>query len=183
MTSLHDVWSRFGQSLLGFIRRRVRSAEDAEEIFQDVMLRVHRGIGNLSDAEKIQPWLYRIARNAIIDHYRAAAARPVSEELPDELPEPEDDDASLNREIEGCLAPMVNQLEGKYREAVHMADFEGIAQQEVADRLGISLSGAKSRIQRGREMLRGELQRCCRLTLDGSGNVIDYEPTGRGPAC
>jgi RNA polymerase sigma-70 factor (ECF subfamily) len=70
-----------------------------------------------------------------------------------------------------------------YRQAVQLSEIEGLPQQEVADRLGLSLSGAKSRIQRGRLMLKDELERCCRFEFDRRGNVMDYEPRPERTVC
>jgi RNA polymerase sigma-70 factor (ECF subfamily) len=60
-----------------------------------------------------------------------------------------------------------------------LVDFGGLSQQELADRVGISLSGAKSRVQRARQMLREMVLDCCRVERDGRGNVTDYETTER----
>jgi RNA polymerase sigma-70 factor, ECF subfamily len=78
-------------------------------------------------------------------------------------------------EISPCLRPMLNYLPEKYREAVRFADLEGMTQIELANRLGLSLSGAKSRVQRGREQLKALLMECCQFEFDCRGKVIDYE--------
>ncbi|MFA7429322.1 MAG: sigma-70 family RNA polymerase sigma factor [Rhodospirillaceae bacterium] len=176
------AWDQFGRALHGFIRRRVDSPEDADEILQDVMLRVHRAAAGGQAGERLRPWVYGIARNAIIDHYRARAARGVSVEVPDDLSADPAGNTALG-ELTGCLAPVLAALPPAYAEALRLADLEGLTQQEVADRLGLSLSGTKARVQRARRMVRGDLEKCCRLSFGPGGALIDATPTGRGPAC
>ena len=72
-----------------------------------------------------------------------------------------------------CVAPFVAQLPSPYREAVTLVELEGLTQQAAADVAGISLSGMKSRVQRGRRMLRQQFEDCCALTFDVRGRVVD----------
>lgn len=175
-------WSAFRRSLTAFVRRRVSSPEDAEDIVQEVMLRLHHR-GAEVPKEKVGPWLHRVAANAVIDHYRARGARGIAVELPDELAANERDHHSLDADIAGCLQPLLAGLPAKYIEAVRLADLDHLPQAEVAARLGLGASGAKSRIQRGRALLRGELDRCCRVEFDRRGNVVDARSIGPGPKC
>ena len=89
--------------------------------------------------------------------------------------EAERDAVQANRELATCLRPIVERLPEIYREAVVLADLEGITQREVAGRLGLSVSGAKSRVQRGRQAIKAMLQDCCRIQLDAGGRVTGYE--------
>jgi RNA polymerase sigma-70 factor (ECF subfamily) len=85
--------------------------------------------------------------------------------------------------VVGWLPELIDDLPATYRDAVRLHEIEGLSQQAVADRLGLSLSGAKSRVQRGRERLRAELERCCSFELDRRGNVLDYERRAAGACC
>ena len=78
---------------------------------------------------------------------------------------------------------MIRQLPEKYRQAVQWSDLDGLPQQEVADRLGLSLSGAKSRIQRGRALLKDVLDQCCSFEFDRRGNVTDCDPKPDRAVC
>ncbi len=64
------LWRELHERLLGFIARRVRTPEDAEDILQEVMLRIHQHHRDLEHADRVTGWVYRIAANAIADHYR-----------------------------------------------------------------------------------------------------------------
>ena len=168
--------------LAGFIARRMGDPQDAEDVLQEVMLRIHRHGDELVSADRVAAWVHQIARNAIVDHYRRRAARP---ELPagaaGDLVEQEDGSLgepaseTLRRELAACLRPLIDKLPDKQREALVLTEFEGLTQIEAARRLGISVSGAKARVQRGRAQLRTLLLDCCHVELDSRGGITDYE--------
>ncbi len=160
--------------LYRFVLKRVRDEAAAEDIVQEVWLKAYARQSSLRHASKLRPWLYQITRNAIVDHYRAH--RP-SVTVPGEWPlhRAPADDHRAQEELAGCLVPLLDQLPAIYREALRLTEFEGVTQRELASRLGLSLSGAKSRVQRGRQMLRDVLVTCCRVELDRRGGVANYE--------
>ena len=145
-------------------------------------MRVHRNIGTLQEAVRLAAWVYQIARNVIHDYHRRASSPTVA--LIDADPM---DDHEHERQF-GCdgipwLNEMIGSLPSGYREAVQMAEIAERSQQDVADRLGLSLSGAKSRIQRGRAMLKNILERCCSFELDGRGRVMGCDPKPNQKVC
>jgi RNA polymerase sigma-70 factor (ECF subfamily) len=169
-----DLWNEFSRELRRFILRRVSDPTDADDILQDVFVKLHTRIDTLRDEDRIAPWLYRIARNTLIDYYRDRRLTvPVPETLVVE-DEPAESDAASH--IASGLTGMVDCLPDKYRQAVTLSELQGVPQQQVADRLGLSLSGAKSRVQRGRGLLRDALLDCCHFEFDRRGRVIDYTP-------
>ena len=171
--TIDGIWKAYQAGLLGFIRRRVDSPAAAEDILQDVFVRVLTRIDTLADAGKIKGWLYRIARNAIIDHYRASGK---TGPLPENIAAPQlDTSEQARRDIEGCVLPFIRNLPDKYREAVTLSEIEGLTHEQVAQRQGITLSGAKSRVQRGRAMIKDMLSECCRFEFDRRGSLVDYE--------
>ncbi len=173
--STPDVWATFSASLLRFIRKRVANEHDAEDILQDVFSKIHQRIDRLQNAEKLQAWVYQIARRAVIDYYRARSRAPEQTDVPDELAERREPEP-VSVEVADCLVPMIERLPESYRQAVVMTELEGHTQRELADALGLSLSGAKSRVQRGREQLKAMLLDCCHFEFDRRGRLIDYEP-------
>ena len=172
------AWREHRARLVRFVRPRVEDDDAAEDIVQEVLLRAFARQDTLRDAERISAWLLGITRNAIVDHYRARRPR---EALPEDLiaAEPETDTLT---ELAGCVAPLVDALPEPYRAALALADLQGLTQRETAVRLGITLSGAKSRVQRGRVRLREMLLRCCRMEMDHRGVPMDFEPA-RPCAC
>lgn len=169
------IWDRFADSLLGFIRARVASREDAEDLLQEVFSRVHTGLCCMPEWEGLERWLYRVARNLIVDHYRS---RRPSEEYEDSatstlgLPGEDEDPAAR---LALSLRDMVEKLPGPDREVLVLSEYEGLSQADLAGRLGISLPAAKSRLLRARAKLKEVLLECCHFELDRLGGIIDYE--------
>jgi RNA polymerase sigma-70 factor (ECF subfamily) len=181
--STEAVWSHLSSALRRFIRRRVADDQAADDLLQETFVRVHRGIGTLRESERLAAWVYQIARNVLTDHHRRGADPAVALGDTDPAAEPDDRPCPLRCAGAGWLDEMVRSLPDGYREAVQLAEIEGLPQQEVADRLRLSLSGAKSRIQRGRAMLMEALDRCCRFEFDARGNLMDYEPRPERTVC
>jgi RNA polymerase sigma-70 factor, ECF subfamily len=182
METMRAVWSDLGERVRRFVAARVNDAHAAEDVAQDVMLKVQTQLDALPPDDKLPAWVFRIARNAVIDHYRSRGVRGHAPLGENDVATADDDDdtmAGAAREMTACLTRMVELLPEPYRDAIKLADFEGLSQQELADRAGVSLSGAKSRVQRGRAMLREMIQDCCRVERDGRGNVMDFERTER----
>ena len=173
--SIEQIWDEFTAQLRRFISGQVRGEADVEDILQEVFIKIHRGLDRLDDHSKLHAWVYQITRNAIIDHYRRGGPGvEAPEELPDRIAEEEDSEGA-EAEVATCLRPMAEDLPEKYREALLLTDIEGLTQKEPAERLDISLSGAKSRVQRAREKLKGVLLECCHLEVDRRGRVVDWE--------
>jgi len=177
MQVTESIWNEYHNKLHRFIQGRVSDASIADDILQEVIIKVHSRINTLKDSNKIQNWLYRIARNAIIDHYRA---QKQMQELPETLTHPEQDpDDKARQEIASCLLPFIQSLPEHYRQTLTLSEIEGLTQKEVASKQGLSLSGAKARIQRGRAMMKEMLLKCCRFEFDHQGKMIDYEAKSR----
>lgn len=149
----------------------------AEDILQDVFVRIQKQLGRLRDPAKLQGWLYLIARNAIIDHYRTRKERV---EVPESLPAESNGDEHELEELKAAFRRMIYGLSEPYREALLLTEFDDLTQQQLAERVGISLSGAKSRVQRGREQLKQMLEDCCSFEFDRRGKVIGCEPRRNG---
>src|SRR5687767_3378544 len=176
------AWRELHEQLLGFIARRVRTREDAEDILQEVMLRIHRSSGELERVERVTGWIYRIAGNAIVEYYRKPARRElpagwqadVEEPGESELVADEPDTAELRGELARCLKPLVERLPASYRQALVLTELEGVTQAEAASRLGLSVSGMKTRVQRARGRLKDLLLDCCHVELDRRRGVTGY---------
>lgn len=181
------MWSELHARLRAFVARRVPDRVVADDLAQEILLRLYTHIGRLREQERLDAWAYQVARNVIADYWRERAARrelPFDEELSDRLaslPELEgDDEADQHRgEIASCLAPMVARLAEPYREAIRLTDLGGRTQSEAAAQLGLSVPGMKARVQRGRTQLRDLLHACCLIELDRRGQITDLKPKGR----
>ena len=183
LPSTDGIWTLLSADLRRFIRRRVSDDHLADDLLQETFVRVHQSIGKLQEADRLAAWVYQIARNVIHDHHRKATHATIA--LADADPDDECEDALSELRCQGAswLDEMILSLPEGYREAVELAEIKGQSQQEVADRLGLSLSGAKSRIHRGRAMLKGVLEQCCHFEFDGRGNMVDYDPKPDRTVC
>lgn len=165
-----DLWQEYKSRMQVYIARRVGDPDAVEDILQDVFLKAHTNRHLIKSRDSIVAWLYRVAANAIADYYRSQKA---SEEMPDDIAEPEPEQNYI-AELAECLAPLIAELPSTYQKALELAELEGLPQKDVAETLGISLSGAKSRIQRGREKLRERLLRCCDIET-GRVGIVGFE--------
>ncbi len=176
-------WEVLAERLGAFIARRV-PPQDVDDVLQDVLLRIHRSVRTLDDDSRFGPWVYSIARNAIIDVLRRKPVATVEfDEHADAVSQPDDPIASP---LLDCVAPFVARLRDGYREAITLVELRGLTQQEAADVAGVSLSGMKSRVQRGRRLMRAMFEECCELTIDGRGRVFDTarrDSTGCQESC
>jgi RNA polymerase sigma-70 factor, ECF subfamily len=173
MNKIDEIWDEYHSKLLSFIRKRIGDKDSAEDILQDIFVRVHSKIDTLENRSKIENWLYQITRNAIIDYYRS---RKPMEAVPDWLAQPEVSREEQNRlELASCLTPMIQRLPEKYRRAVQLSEIEGNTGKEVAERENISLSGAKSRVQRGRALLKTMLHECCTIETNRMKQIVGYD--------
>ncbi len=146
----------------------MRNAADADDVLQEVFIKVHQKLDSLRDTDDLGPWLYRVTRNQLLDFYRGRNRRKEVEHFASQNPEEQQEDF---HELLECLTGMVSTLPKKYRDALLLADHKGMPQQAVADQLQLSLSATKSRIQRGRQMVRKQLLHCCRVALTENGVI------------
>ena len=171
------LWEEFGPPLRGFLARRVPPGVDADDLVQEVFLRVIRSLGSLRSRERPEAWLFQIARNALRDSLRARVRRdgrtdPLEGDLP-AVPNSEADRAA-EAELAPCLTAMVDRLAEPYRTAITLTSLQGVSQADAARQVGISISGMKSRVQRGRDRLRQMLVTCCAVAVDVRGGVSDF---------
>jgi len=169
------VWEEFHPQLKQFVLGRVPDEQSGEDILQDVFLKIHTRIDTLRDEEKLQSWIYQIARNAITDYYREHKTTLELSEVPALLEEPASND-DIVKELIPSIKAMVDSLPPDYRQALLLTEYQGLTQRELAQKLGLSVSGAKSRVQRAREKLKAMLLDCCHFEFDRRGKVIDYQP-------
>jgi RNA polymerase sigma-70 factor (ECF subfamily) len=157
-----------------FVSRRVHP-DQAEDLVQDILLRMHERAGELRDEARVARWAFRIAQRVVTDHYRATRPERALTEADEPVAGWDDSAGNLNELVAGWLGPMLALLPDEYAEALRLVDVEGVSQRDFAARSGLSISGGKSRVQRGRRMLEELLRACCDLELDAHGNVIGFQ--------
>lgn len=168
------VYSELRVSLLTYIKSKIRSKEDAEDILQNVFIKISRNIGSLNDGKKLKSWIYSITRNAIIDYYRSQAIKR-SSTLDESIEEflPQEDYADDTRGLDQCLGAMIARLPVDYQTIIVASEINGISQKDLAEKYNIAYPTIRSRVQRGRERLKQLLTDCCHIEADRHGNILN----------
>lgn len=163
-----EIWNRFHHGLLGFIQSKVNDRALAEDILQDVFIKIHQNLGKLRDADKLESWIYSITRFTVMDHFRSNTSQKTGTDEIHDLSEEEE-----HKALDKCLLPFVEELPKESREIVLNVDVNGMSQREYAEENGLSYSGAKSRIQRARQKLKKLFTDCCIVQTDVYGNIVE----------
>jgi len=172
--NINLMWSSVKSHLLNFIIKQVKNKDAAQDVIQDVFLKFYSKIDTLKNKDKVTSWIFQITRNSISDYYRKKKKHTTIEDLTQpQIAELSDVDES--KEFALCVSAMLDTLPTKYKEALTLVEIEGNSQKELAELLGISYTGAKSRVQRGRIKLKELLLQCCTISTDVYGNVIEYQ--------
>ena len=169
-----NIFKQFHVELLGYIRSKIRSREDAEDILQNVFIRISSNVDKLSEEVKLKNWIFTITRNAIIDYYRMNATRKkvaVQEEINDDIIESDDPDPTKG--LDQCMSSMIGLLPEEYRDIIIESEINGVKQKDLALRYGIPYPSLRSKVQRGRERLKQLFYNCCHIETDKLGNVIE----------
>lgn len=173
------TWIEGRTRLVRFLRSRGAAEEDAEDIVHDILLKaIERGEATGVGSGNLPAWLHRAATNALVDRSRREQTRrrntPNVEPAFDPRAVPQSREALYE-----CLEPFLAMLGEADRAVLLMVDRDGLPQAEVAARLGISVSGAKSRVQRARRRLRAIFEKCCAFVQDTRAGIVAYEPRRR----
>jgi len=182
------TWAAFLTRLRSYVGRRVDAAQ-RDDLLGDILLRLVQNQSQPAGAERPLAWMYRVAGNAITDHHRRRAVERRALQAAGQ-------DAAIDRtaaaesdlagDLAQCLVPLIRQLPEIYAEALMLTEIEGLTQAEAARRLGISVSGVKSRVQRGRRQLKRNVLQCCAVELDRRGGIVAVAPrmtTATAPDC
>lgn len=180
MASITELWNEFNTELLKFIKSRVNKQQDAEDILQDVYVKIFKKIGTLQKKSEVKSWIYQISRNAIIDFYRKKKDLPVSPDNLSLVDDKSDTEENMNSDIAECLTHMLFDLPEKYREVYDLYENQNMKHKEIVDKLNISESTSKMRLLRAKELFKQNLQNCCHFEVDPFGNIINYHPKKDG---
>jgi RNA polymerase sigma-70 factor, ECF subfamily len=170
------IYKQFHSDLLGYVKSKVRSREDAEDILQNVFIKISSNIGKLTEEVKLKNWIFTITRNAIIDYYRANASKK-KVAVPGELDQSilQADDPDPTKGLDQCMSSMISLLPEEYRDIIIDSEIKGIRQKDLADKYEMAYPSMRSRVQRGRERLKQLFYNCCHIETDRHGNILAAE--------
>lgn len=173
MRCITEAWEKHETELRRFLRRRAGSDVEGDDLLQEVFLRALRQANGLCGIDNRRAWLFHAARNLLIDRLRLTKEQVP---LPDDLMvEPECAPVAVDS-LAQCLPRVLSELSPQDREAITFCDIEGMTQQDLAKRLGLSLPAAKSRVQRARVRLKARLTEACQVSFDAAGEVCCFVP-------
>jgi RNA polymerase sigma-70 factor, ECF subfamily len=164
------LWNEYQERLLAFIKKRVKDPDDANDIHQDVLVKVYNFCQHKSGVRNINSWLFQIAQNTIADYYKSRGK--FAEAQGQEPPGQEDSDAVL-KEAAAYVMPLIGLLPVEYAEPLILSDIQNLKQKDIAAQLGLSLSATKSRVQRARQLLKAEFSECFIIQYGRSGSIVD----------
>lgn len=179
-----NIWNQFNKELLRFINSKVKNEDIANDILQEVFIKIHQNISKVKDKDKLVSWVYNITRNSINDYFRSNKKSQLNNIALDEIEEFISDnsfeekdklDEDTKLQISKCLIPFINQLNEESQFALKSTVISGVSQKDLANNLGISYSTLKSRVQRAKSNLFNMFVSCCNVHLDSRGNLMDFE--------
>jgi RNA polymerase sigma-70 factor (ECF subfamily) len=178
--NIENLWKNVYGKIFGYVSKHVKDLDETNDIIQNTFIKVREHIDELKHPGKAEQWMFRIAQNSMYDYFRE---KKKESELQKNLQISIQNDGNEANEsiiktqnLSDYAGFISNSLPEKYRIAVYMADIEGKSMKEVATALDLSVSGAKSRVQRGRKMIKELILQCCQVQTDVYGNIIDYKP-------
>lgn len=172
MSCLEKAWLAHEPELRGWLRRRLASQAEADDLLQDLFLKALRQGERFCSVQNARAWLFEVGRNALADRLRVSRE---TVPLPEDLPARTDELETVDM-LTACLPRVLSELSAQDREAITVCDLQGMAQADFARSRGLSLSGAKSRVQRARQRLRQRMTVACQVQIGEDGQISDFVP-------
>ena len=166
-----EIWKEFSDQIRSYLLSKVEYRDDADDLLQEIFIKIHSRLGDLKDEKKLAPWINQIVRNSLTDYYRKNGLR--TSEFDEESSVPSDTpEDSFYSDLSGCLNVFIDRLPEKYREPLILSDIKGMKQKYIAKQMNLSYSGLKSRVQRAREMIKDMFMECACVTHDKNGKIV-----------
>ena len=163
----NEVWKQYSEDVKRFIVSKVHEKTLADDILQDTFMKIHTKLHTLKDARKLKSWIFTIARNSIMDFFRASKISFEAADLGSEIDTEEDYHTEKD-----CLIGILKNLPKKYRTPLFLSDIKGMKQSEVAKQLNQNLPTTKSQIQRARKLIAQGFMDCCGFVLNEQGYLV-----------
>lgn len=182
MSEILHIQRQFGDYLFNFIKSRVSSIDDAQDIYQEVIYKIMNKSSQLAKAQSLKSWLFTIAKNQIIDYYRTKNNTVELDALAINSLVQQNEESAYH-ELENCLNGFIEALPIDYKHIILLSEIEGKSQKELSKSLGINYVTLRSKVQRGREKIKKMIFDACIIEQDTAGRFVDCTPKPNSPAC
>jgi RNA polymerase sigma-70 factor (ECF subfamily) len=171
--NIFEIWEQYKNALHSYIRIRVADQNDAQDILQDVLLKSYGFCAKGKTVVHLKSWLYKITQHTIIDYYKHSSH---NSQLGIDFEETnKNNGTSIIGEASDYIKELLKLLPQEYATPLFMYDIEGTEQKIIAQRLNLTLSNTKSRIQRARIKLKERFLECCLVEFDKNGEMSSFD--------
>ncbi len=171
-----EIHNEFHSVLNNYIVKRVNNRDDAQDLLQEVFIKIYGNISGVDKKENLKSWLFTITKNTIIDYYRKNANKAKLTSADSVTDVINEQDFDRTKELEKCIHHFIEQLPDEYREIIIDSEIKGIKQKDLGDKYGLAYPSVRSRIQRGRARLKEMFMDCCKIEVDRRGNILEAIP-------
>jgi RNA polymerase sigma-70 factor (ECF subfamily) len=179
---VEEIWLEYRSALKRFLHAKVANEADVEDLLQEILIKTYNNLDSVNTQKNVKSWLFQIARNTIIDHYRknarvqdAAMKSRLSSEVQIFDGLTSNELTSVNIDLSHCISPFINALPEESAQLLTAIELNNESQKHYAEKLGVSYSTLKSRVQKSRGLLKQVFDECCHFKIDKRGNVYDYD--------
>jgi RNA polymerase sigma-70 factor (ECF subfamily) len=162
-----NLWQTYADDLQRYVFSKVEDEEITNDVLQEIFIKIHLNVNALREKSSAKSWVFSIAHNTLMNFLNKKSIPLPIDDVADNFVSDEEAHSAKS-----CLLPLIKNLPEKYREPLLLSEIQGKKQAEVASVLGISLSGAKSRIQRGRKLLQQSYMDCCHYKINQEGFLV-----------
>jgi len=177
---IEDIWLEYRAALKRFLHAKVSNEADVEDLLQDILIKTYNNLDAVKTQKSVKSWLFQIANNTIIDYYRKQS-RAREANIEDLLPPEGSPENKVD--LSNCISPFINALPDEYASLLTAIDLNNQSQKQYAEKLGVSYSTLKSRVQKSRGLLKKVFDDCCHFKIDKVGNVYDYDVKAKNERC
>ncbi|NQY65864.1 MAG: RNA polymerase sigma factor SigZ [Alteromonadaceae bacterium] len=176
------IWKEYSARLKAFLFSNVSNPDDVEDLLQEILIKTYQHLDDIVEITKVKSWLFQVANNSIIDFYRKKAK---DKNLDQGQNQDQDQlwytegDKSIYQNLSECILPFIQALPDDEAQMLISIEINGVSQKEYAEKNGMKYSTLKSRVQKSRDKINSLFKECCELSIDGQGNIMDFEPKGQ----
>lgn len=169
-SEISSLWLKYKNGLKYYILKKVKNEEMANDLSHEVLMKVYNSCCSNIEIKNVKSWMFQIAHNTTIDYLKKQTR--FIENIPENY---DNDDQNVFLESDGIVELLIKLLPKKYAVPLELSDIKEFKQKEVAEKLNLSLTATKTRIQRARTLLKEKIIECSNLEQDENKNLISLE--------